>query len=208
MNYGHTSGLVRFWRVNRIREPHLKAPPHGKRGGALNFIQTSPVSSMNVMFVLIPSGHSTCNFSLFNCSRKTTSTKSALNIMNAKTDLLRKSFKSRAIRLYNLWFFIHSVNCFVVVPFVRGRPERQHVDLSLSGTKNNVGKRQNRLVNAMEAGPNCPGAGRWLELRSSALGVPSKSYLLRRLIVGNIRFDTEGPFNVQIVLVQLQQEHD
>lgn len=64
-----------------------------------------------------------------------------------------------------------------------------------------------RLVNVMERDPSALDlvGGR---LRSSARRAPAKSYLLRRLIVGNIRFDTEGPFNVQIVLVQLQQEHD
>lgn len=57
---------------------------------------------MNVMLVLTPSGHSTCNLSLFNCSRKTISTKSALNIINANTDLFRRSIKSWAIRFYSV----------------------------------------------------------------------------------------------------------
>lgn len=52
------------------------------------------------MFVLTPSGHSTCSLSLLSCNKNTTSTNKALNIKKAKTDLFRNSIKSRAIRFY------------------------------------------------------------------------------------------------------------
>lgn len=64
---------------------------------------------MYVILVFIPSGHSRCNLSLFNCMRKTISTNNALNMKNAKTDLFRNSIKSDAIRDY-ICYNVHDSN--------------------------------------------------------------------------------------------------
>lgn len=64
---------------------------------SLRPVNTSPVSSMYVTLVRIPSGHLTWIWSLLSCSRNTTNTKRELNIKNAKTDLLRSSISSLAI---------------------------------------------------------------------------------------------------------------
>lgn len=59
---------------------------------------TSPVSSMYVMFVFIPKGQSTWSWSLLSCNKNTINMNKALNMTNAKTDLLRSSIKSAAMR--------------------------------------------------------------------------------------------------------------
>lgn len=61
-------------------------------------IQTSEVSSMNVILVLIPNGQSMWILSLFNCNKNTINTNNELNMKNAKTDLLRSSTRSFATR--------------------------------------------------------------------------------------------------------------
>lgn len=58
---------------------------------------TSP-SSFMVIFSLTPSGQTTCNWSLFNCSKNTIRTNNVLNIKNAYTLLFRSSIRSPAIR--------------------------------------------------------------------------------------------------------------
>lgn len=45
-------------------------------------------------------------------------------------------------------------------------------------------------------------------LRTSCQVLWSGNYLLRAVIVGNIGLDTKGPFNMQLVFVQLHQEYD
>lgn len=64
----------------------------------IDIFPTSAVSSLYVIFVRSPKGQLIWILSLFNCIKKTMSTKRALNMKNANTDLLRNSIKSFATR--------------------------------------------------------------------------------------------------------------
>lgn len=170
-----------------------------------------------------PNGQLIWILSLFNCIRKTTSTKSALNMKNAKTDLLRSSIKSFATRacflvtdacvicranevlsirlmddvtddgIYVLVALRSFVFDFVflcewfVCARMRKRKKRCKLEYELRGRRTTIASCGNRQPNRRR---------------------PEKGYLLRGFIVSNICFDAEWPFNVYIILVQLQQKHN
>lgn len=65
-------------------------------------ILTSWVVGSIVMFCLTPRGHWTWILSLFNCSKKTTRTNIAFNIVKEKTEIFLKSFNSAAVFFYKV----------------------------------------------------------------------------------------------------------